>query len=68
MEPKSFREASFDDRWVTTMTGEIAALESNLTRDIVDLPPGKQAIVSKWVFKIKHNADRSINTSTRQGW
>lgn len=50
------------------MTGEIAALESNLTRDIVDLPPGKQAIVSKWVFKIKHNADRSINTSTRQGW
>ncbi|XP_049358902.1 uncharacterized protein LOC125823596 [Solanum verrucosum] len=38
----------------STMTDELCALESNHTWEVVDLPPGKQAIGSKWVFKIKH--------------
>ena len=43
------------------MTDELCALESNNTWEVVELPPGKQAIVSKWVFKIKHKADGTID-------
>lgn len=30
-ESKTFKETSQDDKWITTMTGEICALESNQT-------------------------------------
>lgn len=36
------------------------ALEISRTWDVVDLPPGKKAIGSKWVFTIKYNADGAI--------
>lgn len=42
------------------MTKEIDALESNNTWSVVDLPPGKEALGSMWVYKIKYNADGSI--------
>ncbi|XP_019229823.1 PREDICTED: uncharacterized protein LOC109210806 [Nicotiana attenuata] len=42
------------------MTQEFEALYSNHTWDLVALPPGKQAIGCKWVYKVKHKADGSI--------
>lgn len=42
------------------MTKEVVALEDNHTWDITDLPPGKVAIGSQWVYKIKYNADGTI--------
>lgn len=42
------------------MGSEVTALEENGTWTIEDLPPGKKAIGSKWVYKIKHNADGTI--------
>lgn len=42
------------------MGSEIGALEDSHTWDIVDLPPGNEAINNKWVFKIKLNADGSL--------
>ncbi|XP_070008368.1 uncharacterized mitochondrial protein AtMg00820-like [Nicotiana sylvestris] len=42
------------------MTQEFEALYSNHTWDLVDLPPGKQAIGCKWVYKVNHKADGSI--------
>ena len=36
------------------------ALHENKTWTLVDLPPGRKAIGSKWVFKIKRNADGSV--------
>lgn len=39
--------------WKTTMDQELASLEKNKTWKIVPLPPGKKAIGSKWVFKVK---------------
>ncbi|RVW31116.1 Retrovirus-related Pol polyprotein from transposon RE2 [Vitis vinifera] len=43
-----------------TMRKEIQALEDNETWTVEDLPPGKKAIRSKWVYKIKYNSDGSI--------
>ena len=42
------------------MRKEIQALEDNETWTVEDLPPGKKAIRSKWVYKIKYNSDGSI--------
>lgn len=42
------------------MQQEIAALEENNTWELVDLPPGKQAIGSKWVYKIKHKVNGEV--------
>ncbi|KAL3378593.1 hypothetical protein AABB24_004490 [Solanum stoloniferum] len=39
---------------------EIQALEDNNTWEIVDLPPGKNAIGSKWVYKIKYKANGEL--------
>ncbi|XP_040996119.1 uncharacterized mitochondrial protein AtMg00820-like [Juglans microcarpa x Juglans regia] len=42
------------------MDNEIAALELNKTWDVIDLPIGKKAIGSKWVYRIKYNSDGTI--------
>jgi len=42
------------------MQAEIDALQLNNTWSEVVLPPGKRAISSKWVFKVKLNADGSL--------
>lgn len=42
------------------MTDEIVALEDNGTFTVVDLPPGKTALGSKWVYRIKFKADGTI--------
>lgn len=42
------------------MNAELEALHLNKTWTITDLPQGKKPIGCKWVFKIKHKADGSI--------
>ena len=42
------------------MKDEIDALEDNGTWSVVSLPVGKHAVGCKWVFKIKYNADGSV--------
>lgn len=60
-EPKSFKEASQDEKWMEAMQQEINALEDNHTRKVVDLPKGKQAIDSRWIYKIKYHADGTVD-------
>jgi hypothetical protein len=43
------------------MDEEMAALDANRTWELVPLPEGKKAIGCKWVYKVKHNSDGSIN-------
>jgi len=42
------------------MESELQALHDNHTWTEIDLPPGKKAISSKWVYKIKFKADGSL--------
>ena len=39
---------------------EIQSLIENRTFELVQLPPGQKAIGSRWVFKVKKNADGSV--------
>lgn len=59
------------------MQTEISALEQNRTWDITSLPPEKNVIGCKWVYKIKHKSDGSIErrkanlvgaTVNKKGW
>jgi hypothetical protein len=42
------------------MNAEIQALETNHTWSLVDLPPHKKPIGCKWIYKVKHKSDGSI--------
>lgn len=43
------------------MEAEYSTLLSNQTWDLVTLPSGKHAIGCKWMFKLKHNPDGTVN-------
>ena len=45
--------------WQAAAEEELEAHRLNGTWQLVDLPAGKRAIGSKWVFKVKRNADGS---------
>ncbi|XP_050891128.1 uncharacterized mitochondrial protein AtMg00810-like [Lathyrus oleraceus] len=59
-EPKTYKQACKFDCWNLAMKSELDALVSTNTWSVVDLPAGKQPIGCKWVYKIKHHADGSI--------
>jgi hypothetical protein len=63
MEPKSFQEAMAGpdaDQWYQAAAAEMQAHLKNGTWELVKLPAGQKAIDSKWVFKVKHNANGLI--------
>jgi len=59
-EPTSFEEAILHPAWQQAMTQEFEALYANDTWEMVMLLDGKKAIGCKWVYKIKHKADGSV--------
>lgn len=62
-EPKNFAQAmNSQDRtkWNEAMVEEMRSIESNGTWQLVDLPAGRKAVGSKWVYKIKRNADGEV--------
>jgi len=60
-EPWDFKEANKSREWRDACKEEIQSIEKNHTWSLVDLPVGSKAIGVKWVFKLKHNSDGSIN-------
>jgi hypothetical protein len=60
VEPKSYQEAVQHQCWIDAMNTELQALQQNKTWIYVDQPAHVKPIGSKWVYKIKHKADGSI--------
>lgn len=60
-EPRNFSEARESKEWKRACVEEIESIERNETWVLVDLPYIAKPIGLKWVFKIKLNADGSIN-------
>jgi hypothetical protein len=48
------------DLWYQAAVKEMEAHIENGTWELVKLPPGCKAIGSRWVFKVKRNADGSV--------
>jgi transposase InsO family protein len=63
LDPKSLKAAlrrSDGDKWQEAAQLEMDNHLSNGTWKLVDLPPGAKCITSGWVFRVKRNADGSI--------
>ena len=59
-EPKSVSDALTNQAWDDAMKTEIDSLCDNRVWELVELPEGRKPVGSKWVFKVKTNADGSI--------
>ena len=59
-EPKTYVEASKHDCWNKAMQVELSALETTGTWKIVDLPDHIKPIGCRWIYKVKHNVDGSL--------
>ncbi|CAI7882050.1 unnamed protein product [Closterium sp. NIES-53] len=46
--------------WKKARESELKSIEENGTWELVELPEGRKAITSKWLFKIKSDADGKI--------
>jgi transposase InsO family protein len=62
-EPASFNEAvqgPNKEKWMGAMKEELNSIMKNNTYELVELPTGRKAIGSKWVFKIKRDVNGNI--------
>jgi hypothetical protein len=60
IEPYNVTEALANLEWKAAMQEELSALMTNKTWTLVKPQPGRNVIHCKWVFKIKHRVDGSI--------
>ncbi|CAL8169564.1 unnamed protein product [Prunus armeniaca] len=60
-EPNSYRVASSSPDWIKVMTEEIKALQMQGTWCLVPPPPNTNIVGSKWIYKIKGNADGIVS-------
>ena len=58
--PTSYEEAIQKKEWVEAMMKEYRSIMKNDVWDIVPKLEGKSVVSSKWIYKIKHAADGSI--------
>ena len=62
-EPRSYLEATTapdSAKWEEAMSSEYQALLENGTWELVPLPVGRKAVKGRWVYKIKHKMDGSV--------
>ena len=59
--PNKVQDALGDPKWRKAMEEEMEALQKNNTWQLVPPPQGKKVVGCRWVFTMKHNADRSVN-------
>lgn len=60
-EPSFFHQVAKNPSWRHAMDEEIAAMERTNTWSIVPLPSGHHAVGCKWIYKIKHKNDGTID-------
>ena len=60
VEPSSFEEADKLQVWKDAMLEEYRSILKNNVWDIMSRPKDKSLVSSKWIYKIKHAADGSV--------
>jgi hypothetical protein len=60
-EPTTFEEAVQKKQWKEAMTEEYPSIMQNDIWEILPRPKEKSVVTSKWVYKIKHAVDGSID-------
>ena len=62
-EPSSYEEATNQQVGRDAMMEEYQSIMKNDVWDVVPRPEGKFVVTSKWIYKIKHEADGSSRNS-----
>lgn len=60
-EPSHYNEAVAHTRWTDAMSSELDSIEFNGAWKVADLPPNKQVIGCKWIYKVKLHADGTVD-------
>ena len=60
VEPPTFEEFVKEKVWKHGMAEEYKSIMINDVWDVVSIPKGKYMVTLKWLFKIKHGVDGSI--------
>jgi len=58
--PSTFKEAKKSEFWCKAMDDEFDSLENLDTWSVCSLPDGKSTIGCRWIFKLKLNADGTV--------
>ena len=61
VEPHTFEEAIKEKFWKDVMVEEYESIMKNYVCDVALRSKGKYVVTSKWIFKIKHGVDESID-------
>jgi hypothetical protein len=61
IEPSTFEEAVKQKEWKEAMMEEYQSIMKNDVWEVVPRPEGKSVVTSKWIYKIKHAVDGSID-------
>ena len=59
-EPQFYHQAVTYKHWCEAIQVDLATIEANHTWFVVSLPSRKHSIGCRWVYKVKHNFDGSI--------
>ena len=59
-EPSSFEEATQHDVWREIVVEEYDSIMKNQVWEVVLMPQGKKVVGSRWIYKVKHAADESV--------
>jgi Reverse transcriptase (RNA-dependent DNA polymerase) len=64
IEPQSYEDAVnhplYSKEWTAAIQEEYDSLMKNGTWELTDLPPGKNIVSCKWVFKVKQDANGNV--------
>ena len=58
--PSSYEEAAGKQVWVDAMIEEYSSIMKNDVWEVVPIPTGKSVLTSRWLYKIKHVVDGSV--------
>ena len=58
--PSSYEEAASQQFWREAMQEEYSSIMKNDVWEVVPRPEGKSVVTSRWLYKVKHAADGSI--------
>jgi histone deacetylase 1/2 len=63
-EPKTVNQALRDPDWKLAMTAEYEALMKQGTWSLVPPSASQKLVGSKWIFRVKHNSDGTLNRTS----
>jgi hypothetical protein len=67
-EPTIYEDVAKQQVWKDAMVEEYQSIMKNDVWEVVPRPKGKSVVTSKWLFKIKHAVDGSIENTKRDLW